>query len=442
MKSFLTPLALALLTLPALSLPLAAQAQAPAPDTEKRVADLERKLEFLSRELEAQKTGSASPAAQEEGQHGLAPAASKVYGSKGGLSIGGYGELTYENYEQRLQDGTRAPKAPVADTLRLIVYTGYKFTDRILFNAELEFEHGGYSDEHTQGEVKVEFAYFDFLFNKAFNLRAGKVLMPLGFVNEIHEPPTVLSVKRPFTENYIIPTTWSEMGVGAHGEFGPGFSYRTYVSTGLQATSRGEGLTEGFSAEGIKGGRQDGKEAHARSLAFSGRLDWSPMPGTTLGIGHFTGNSGTNTETGEGETLRTAVTELHAEYRAHGLHLRGLFAGFTNSRGGVAALPVGDEARKVGTKATGGYLEAGYDVFNGRFGKQALIPFIRLERLNTQKEVALGELADPANDRRVTTLGLSYKPIPQVAVKADYMKVQNEATTGRNQVNLALGYYF
>ena len=432
MKPFLTPLALAL------ALPLAAQ----TPDTDKRIADLERKLDILSRELESQKTGSASPIAKETGQHGLAPAASKVYESKGGLSLGGYGELTYENYEQRLQDGTRDPKAPVADTLRLILYTGYKFTDRILFNAELEFEHGGYSDEHVEGEVKVEFAYFDFLFNRAFNLRAGKVLMPLGFVNEIHEPPTFLSVKRPFTEKYIIPTTWTEMGVGAHGEFGPGLSYRTYVSTSLQATNRGAGLTKGFTAEGIKGGRQDGKEAYARSLAFSGRLDWSPMPGTVIGIGHFTGNSGTNTETGEGETIRTAVSELHAEYRAHGLQLRGLFATFTNSRSGVEALPVGDEARQVGVKASGGYLEAGYDVLNGRVGRQALIPFIRLERFNTQKEVALGELADPANDRTITTVGVSYKPIPQVAVKADFMKVMNEAKTGRNQFNLGLGYYF
>jgi len=433
MKSLLSPLACALL-----ALPLAAQ----APDTDKRVADLERKLDILSRELEAQKTGSANPVAAEEGKHGVAPAAAKVYDAKGGLSIGGYGELTYENFEQKLQDGSRAPKAPVADTLRMILYTGYKFSDSIVFNSELEFEHGGYSDEHVEGEVKVEFAYFDFLMNKAFNLRAGKVLMPLGFINEIHEPPTFLSVKRPFTEKYIIPATWTELGVGAHGEFGKGFSYRTYVSTGLQATQREDGLTEGFSAEGIRGGRQDGKEAFARSLAFSGRLDWSPMPGTTLGIGHFSGNSGTNTETGEGETLRTQVTELHGEYRAHGLHLRALYATFTNGRAGVEALPAGDEARQVGLKASGGYLEAGYDVFNGRFGKKALMPFLRLEKLNTQKEVASGEVADPALDRTITTLGLVYKPLPQVAVKADFMKVQNEAKTGRNQFSLALGYYF
>lgn len=434
MTSMLTPLACALL-----AVSLGAQEK---PDADKRIADLERRLDAMSLELESQKTGSTSPMAAEEGKHGFAPAASKVYDSKGGLSIGGYGEFIYQNFEQKLQDGSRDPKSPVADTLRLILYTGYKFSDSLVFNSELEFEHGGYSDEHVEGEVKVEFAYFDFLMNKTFNVRAGKVLLPLGFINEIHEPPTVLSVKRPYTEQFIIPTTWTELGVGAHGEFGHGFSYRTYLTTGLQATKRGDGLTAGFSAEGIQGGRQDGKEANARSLAFSGRLDWSPMPGTLLGIGHYTGNSGTNTDTGEGEPIRSQVTELHGEYRANGLHLRALYATFTNGRAGVEALPVADEAHQVGLKASGGYLEAGYDVFNGRFGKKALIPFLRLEKLNTQKEVASGVVADAAQDQTITTLGLVFKPLPQVAVKADYMKVENQAKTGRNQFNLALGYYF
>lgn len=434
MKCILTALFLALLASPGFG--------QEKPDTEKRVADLERKLEILSRELEAQKTGGQAPAAQDSGKYGLAPAASKVYESKGGFSIGGYGELIYENFENRLQNGERSPKSPNADALRLILYTGYKFTDSIVFNSELEFEHGGYSDEHVEGEVKVEFAYFDFLWKKEINFRAGQVLMPLGFINEIHEPPTILSVKRPYTERNIIPATWAEIGVGVHGELPANLSYRAYLSTGLQATSREEGLTEGFSASGIRGGRQAGKEAFARSLALSGRLDWTPLPGATFGVSVFTGNSGTNTEHGEGPKITTNVMDLHAEYRARGWQLRGLYAQFTNSKGGVEQLGAASEAGQVGTKADGAYVEAGYDVFNGRRGRQALIPFLRLERLNTQKEVAPGVEADPAKDMKITTVGLTYKPIPQVAIKADVMKVTNGARTGRNQFNLALGYYF
>ena len=74
--------------------------------------------------------------------------------------------------------------------------------------------------------------------------------------------------------------------------------------------------------------------------------------------------------------------------------------------------------------------------------RQALIPFLRWERLNLQQQVAVGMLADPASDQTVHTAGLSWKPIPQVAVKADFSQVRDGARTGRNQWDLALGYEF
>ena len=139
MKPLLTTLALALLASPAFT------QDAPKPGTEKRIEELERKLDILSHQLEAKETG-AMPVAQEQGRFGLGAPASKVYESKGGLSIGGYGEFLYSNLESQVQDGSRAPNERSVDALRLVLYTGYKFSDRIVFNSELEFEHGGYSD--------------------------------------------------------------------------------------------------------------------------------------------------------------------------------------------------------------------------------------------------------------------------------------------------------
>ncbi|HEX4845102.1 MAG TPA: hypothetical protein VFV26_02715, partial [Geothrix sp.] len=103
MKSLLTPLMCALLAAPAF-----AQEK---PDADQRIAELERRLNAMSQELEAQKTGTAMPVAGEAGHFGMAPAASKVYGSKGGLSIGGYGEMLYENFDSKLQNGTYSSKA-------------------------------------------------------------------------------------------------------------------------------------------------------------------------------------------------------------------------------------------------------------------------------------------------------------------------------------------
>lgn len=422
MKSLLTPLMLALLAAPAF-----AQEK---PDTDKRIAELERRLNAMSQELEAQKTGTAMPVAGEAGHFGLAPAASKVYGSKGGLSIGGYGEMLYENFDSKLQNGTYSPKANTIDFVRQILYVGYKFDERIVFNTEIEFEHAK-TATGSAGEVAVEFAYLDFLLNPAFNVRAGMVLVPLGFVNELHEPPTYLGAKRPGVEGTIIPTTWRENGVGVHGELPGHFTYRAYLINGLDASK--------FGATGIRSGRQNGSKALAESLALTGRLDWSPLPGTTFGLGAYTGNSN---QSDSGEPIRTTLVEGHAEYKARGLQLRGLYARMTNSENGLVGLAAANAVKKLGTQQWGGYLEAGYDVLGLTGSKQALIPYLRWERLNTQQEVVAGVAADLANDQTLITAGVAYKPIPQVAVKLDLTKAENRARTGRDQVSLALGYYF
>ncbi len=431
MKPFLAPLALALLA----GAPL--RAQAPA-DTEKRIQDLERKLEILSKELEQQKTGSTPPVAGGGGgSYGLGAAASKVYEAPAGLSVGGYGEFVYQNFSKKLQDGTPSPQADRADTLRGVFYFGYKFSDRIVFNSEVEFEHSGFGDEHPEGESILEFAYLDFLISKSFNVRAGQLLLPLGFVNELHEPPAVLSALRPMVEREggILPTTWHENGVGIHGDLPGNLRYRLYAVEGLNAAK--------FEAGGLSGGRQDGNQAVADRFALTGRLDWTPMPGSLLGFSFYRGSSAyADKEQPVTRSIPTSLGEFHAEYRGRGLQLRGLIARTTLERAGVEALGAADPAYQVGLRQFGGYLEAGYDLLSQTGSRQALIPFLRWERMNLQQDVAAGATADPANDLSVLTGGLSYKPIPQVAVKLDYSRIRNGAGTGRNQFNVALGYEF
>jgi hypothetical protein len=264
------------------------------------------------------------------------------------------------------------------------------------------------------------------------------MLLPVGFINEMHEPPAFLGAKRPLVERRIIPSTWHENGVGLHGELPGNLSYRLYLVNGMDANPDSGNGHEGFTAVSIKGGRQFGKEAQANSLAWTGRLDWAPIPGTTLGFSFYRGNS--NPVDGA-ESLVTTLWDVHAEYRAQGLQLRGLFSRITNSEAGVAALPVTGDGFQTGTRQFGGYLEAGYDVLRGS-GKQALIPFVRYERLNSQQRVVAGVTPDLANDVTVKTVGVSYKPIPNVAVKADWNKIENRAETGRDQFNVGLGFYF
>jgi len=397
-----------------------------------RLAEIERRIEILGAELASMKIGEAAVTA-DQGQFGLGPAASKIYRTERGVSIGGYGEMFYEHFASERDDGTPVDTTDKLDFLRAVLYFGYKFNDRFLFNSEIEFEHAATSEE---GSVAVEFAYIDYLWRDEINVRAGLVLLPMGFINELHEPTVFLGARRPETELRIIPSTWRENGVGLFGDLGP-FRYRTFVVNGLDA--------EGFTQEGLRGGRQKGSKAKADDFAWVGRFDYVGTPGLLVGASGYVGNSGQGLEGDQGQTLDvgTTILEGHVEWRWRGLELRVLAA--RAELDDVAALNEaldfsGDDS--IGETQLGAYAQLGYDVLSRGKGKASLLPFVRYERINTQDQVPQGWAANPANDRGILTVGLSYLPIHQLVIKAEYQDWSTEADTGVDRINLALGYVF
>lgn len=399
-----------------------------------RLAEIERRIEILAEEVENLKVGDeAIMATRADAVAGLGPAASKVYRTESGLSIGGYGEMLLEKYDSTRDDGSDAGKTDTFDFLRGVVYVGYKFNDSFVFNSELELEHGSTSEG---GSASVEFAYVDYLHTSAFNVRAGLVLLPMGFVNELHEPTVFLGARRPETEQRIIPTTWRENGFGLFGDVGR-FSYRTYVVNGLDAS--------GFSATGVRGGRQKGAKAKAEDLAWVGRIDYTGTPGLLAGASLYFGDSGQGISAPDGSSpgVSTMIVEAHVDYRWRGLELRGLYA--RADLDDVTALNAAlglERSASVGETMEGSYVQAGFDVLARRAGRAALIPYLRWERVDTQASVPAGYLADPATDGEILTLGLAYQPIEQLIVKLDYQNVDNRAGTGLDQFNLGLGYIF
>jgi hypothetical protein len=399
------------------------------------IARLRREVEALTREIEAMRLGEEVVARADTAEFGLGPAASKVYRARPGISIGGYGEILLQKAEE--EEGAES----TVDALRLIAYVGYKFTPKILFNSEIEFEHA--STEYG-GSVSVEFAYIDYVASPHLGVRGGMLLVPMGFINELHEPPVFLGAKRPLTETNIIPSTWRENGVGIFGE-SMGLAYRAYLINGFDAVGGRFEEAEGFSASGLRDGRQSGSEALIGSPAVAARLDYTlpGIPGLMVGGSAYFGNSVQGDLEVGGEDVRapTSILEAHGRYTASGLDLRGLYA-FAHV-GDAAELNqvhgfTGEES--IGEDMHGWYVQAGYDLL--RRSSQQLIPFIRYEALDTQASVPRGFLAAPENDRTSMTLGAVWKPITNIAVKADYQINDNQADTGVNQLSVSLGYLF
>lgn len=360
-----------------------------------------------------------------ESRYGFGPAASKVYSVEQGLSIGGYGEILFSQLSNRTD---------TFDAQRAILYFGYKFNDQFVFNSEIEIEHGttgANTESGSSGSVSLEFAYIDYLHSDALSFRAGHLLLPMGLINELHEPTTFLTPERPLTEQRIIPTTWRAPGAGIFGEAG-GFEYRAY---GVAALDGDE-----FGASGLRGGRQKGNRASADDFAFTGRLDWVDTPGLLAGASVYWGDTSQDGFDDNGNPipdLNTTVVDAHVDWRPGRWRIRGLYAtAWIDDAGTFNAATGGGLARRM----EGYYLEAGHDVAPLLFHDTThqLIPYLRYEITDTQARMPAGTPADAAFDERVWTVGANWQPISEIVVKAAF---QDRRRSG-DRFDVLLGWIF
>ena len=346
-------------------------------------------------------------------------------------SVGGYGEVHYTN--------ATGPNTPgVVNVRRFVLYLAHSFSEKLAVRSELELEDAKIEGGEAGGEVALEQLYLDYLISPAFSMRAGLVLPPVGIVNEIHEPPTFNGVDRPTFDQVVIPTTWREIGVGAVGAIpgSAGLSYRLYLMNGLKAA----GFT---AASGIRGGRQEGKEASFANPSVTGRLEWA-RPGLRLGGSFWYGGSANQDSLLGTGAFDNAVALVSADARYD--------VGPFMFRGVVAHISVADAdaidavyATQVGSRIAGGYIEAAYNVLSALApaSAQRLNAFLRYENFDTQAGVPAGVVKDETLARRITTFGLSYKPIYNVVLKGDYQLQRNKAGVGEGELlALGVGYQF
>ena len=411
-----------------------------------KLGELERKVDVLTQEIEKLKLGESAEPVADKAVSGFSPAASKIYFSRSSkVSIGGYGEFVVRAPSKRRQNGDPSGLKKQADLQRAVFYFGYKFSDAVLFNSEIEFEHAGSGEGgETRGEIGVEQAYLDWKFREDIGARAGLVIVPLGLVNEVHEPTAFHGVNRPSVEQVIIPSTWRENGAGVFGEKGA-FSYRAYVLSGLHAFGTANPKVDGFTAgNGLRGGRTEGTNTSIEDIAYAARVDVAPAPGTKVGAALYVGQADQGDLTA---SVPVTLWETHGSAEWRGASVKALYAeGRVGNADSLNAAQGNTDAAKnsVGSRLFGGYAEAAFDVLtltrsaNGR----SLSPFFRYERYDTQAKTPSAFSKDPANSRVEYTLGVTFKPIPQIALKADQQWKRNQARTGVNQWNLGLAYIF
>ena len=328
--------------------------------------------------------------------------------SEPATKLGGYGEL----HVNMLEDQTTGNEKNVLDFHRFVMFLSHDFNDRLRFNSELEVEHA-YSGDDKPGAVELEQAYIEYDWRPGHSLQAGLFLIPVGIINETHEPPTFFGVERNPVEKNIIPTTWWEGGVALNGGFADGFRYDFSVSSGLYTTAE-DNYT-------IRAGRQKGAKARFDSQAYTGRLKWLGIPGLELSASvQYQEDITQETDPlAGGAWLYTG----HVTWQRDRFGLRALYANWDLD---------GEGPESIGAdRQNGWYIEPSWR-FNEQWGVFA--------RYN-----AWDNKAGNSSDSEYTQwdLGVNYWLHPNVVFKLDYQ--DQDTPDGKSEYdgwNLGVGYQF
>jgi hypothetical protein len=347
-------------------------------------------------------------------------------------TIGGYGELHYNNLEDNATryDGD-ADDLERIDFHRFVLFASHTFNDWLRFASEIEIEHS-LAGDGKPGEVEIELAWLEADLNSKHHVRAGIDILPIGLLNLTHEPNTFYGVERNSVEAEIIPSTWWEASLAAWGQLMPGFAYNVYLHSGLVIP------TSGSSAFRPRSGRLKVAQADDQDLAILGRLVYYGTPG--LEIAASVDYQSDYTGTADAADVDAWLFETHVDWKHNsGFGLRALYARW-DLEGDRAA---GVDPDAVGADTLDGwYVEPAY-----RFSTASVLPgeigvFMRYQQWEQRN--GLSGAAYRFEDYDQFTVGLNYWPHPQVVLKIDgqWQDADGPVAVERNGFNLGLGYQF
>jgi hypothetical protein len=374
---------------------------------EARLNAVEAENQSLKTQLQSTEQKAVAASEQVEKVAAAAPSAKASWAENN--RIGGYGELHYNNLDGK---GGAADKDEL-DLHRFVLFFGHEFNERMRFFSELEVEHS-IAGEGKKGEIELEQAYLEFDFGDQHRAKAGLFLVPVGILNETHEPATFYGVERNPVEKDIIPATWWGGGVALSGQLGAGFGYDLALQEGLATTA----------AKSYKprDGRQKTSEARATDFATTARLKWTGVPGIELaGSVQYQSDITQGLDATAGSAQ---LYELHGILNRGAFGLKALYAQWNLDGSGPAAIGADKQA--------GWYIEPAFRI-NELWGVFA--------RYNAWDNKA-GASGAINTAKQQTDLGVNYWPHPDVVLKADYQTQDNDDGKNQNGFNLGVGYQF
>jgi hypothetical protein len=344
-------------------------------------------------------------------------AAQKLFdeGTSNKLTIGGYGEI----HSNHPENGNGK-----VDVHRLVTLFGYKFNDKVQFISEIEFEH--------VKEVYVEQAFMSYSITDNLNLRAGLMLIPMGIVNEYHEPTTFNGVERPGMDKSIVPSTWREIGFGINGRLdNASIKYQAYIFNGFSSNGLG-------GSNGLRSGRQKGAEAMFNESNLSTRIDYYGIGNLKVGFSGYFGNTNVDVDS-DAPKVGISMVGFDARYTNNRFGARGQY--ITASISDTEDYNTYYESN-LGSKLAGYYVEASYNLLETS-KTEKLDLFARYSNYDTHASVAGSLVANDAYDRNVLTTGLTWHVADGAAFKMDYQILGNESSDDTSSVlNFGVGVWF
>ncbi len=352
------------------------------------------------------------------------------------VQIGGYAQI---DYNQPQKEGER--NNAKLDVHRLVLLFAYRFNERTTFVTEIEMEH--------VVEVYVEQAFLNYEVLPWLDLRGGLMLVPMGIVNEYHEPPTFNGVERPNLDSKIVPSTWREIGFGVTGQLdNTSLKYQLYVMNGFNGFD-GSGTFRGTDA--LRKGRQKGAESFMSSPTLATKIDYYGIPGLKLGFSTYNGKS--QSSLFDGLEDGDLVSEMAADSSRIGINMLGFDARYVKggfeARGQLNFANLNNTAEyntftgnDLGSQLFGWYAEVGYNLLHSAETEQKLVPFIRYEKYNTHAKTDGGLAVNEAYDRTDITVGAGWWLTAGAVIKADYQFFDNESGSSSGQFNMGVGIWF